>query len=77
MEQDVIRILAKYTEKGVSGITMESSLQSDLKLNSLDVVNLIVEFEDQYDISISDEEIMEIVRVKDIMDCLEKKCNHK
>ena len=74
MYQEVIKILAKYTEKDIKNITENSSLQSDLKLNSLDVVNIIVEFEEMFDISISDEEIMGITRVKDIVDCLEKKC---
>ena len=58
MYQEVIKILAKYTEKDIKNITENSSLQSDLKLNSLDVVNIIVEFEEMFDISISDEEIM-------------------
>lgn len=74
MYQDIIKILTKYTERDVKDIKENSSLQSDLKLNSLDVVNIVVEFEEMFDISISDEEIMGIVRVKDIVDCLEKKC---
>ena len=74
MHQEIINILAKYSENDVKSITENSSLQSDLKLSSLDVVNIVVELEEMYNISISDEEIMGITRVKDIVDCLEKKC---
>ena len=74
MHQEIINILAKYSENDVKSITENSSLQSDLKLSSLDVVNIVVELEEMYNISISDEEIMGITRVNDIVDCLEKKC---
>lgn len=73
MYEKVVKVLEKYRDKDTKEITPESSLQSDLKLNSLDVVNIIVEFEDMFDISISDDEIMKIVRVRDIVDCLERK----
>ena len=74
MYQEVIKILAKYSGNDVKSVTENTSLQSDLKLSSLDVVNIVVELEEMYNISISDEEIMGITRVKDIVDCLEKKC---
>ena len=43
MYQDIIEILSKYTENDVKSITEDSSLQSDLKLSSLDVVNIVIE----------------------------------
>jgi acyl carrier protein len=54
------------------GITMESKLVDDLKADSLDVVELIMDLEQEFDIEIPDEELPKVRTVGDIVEYLEK-----
>lgn len=53
-------------------ITVESSFQDDLDADSLDVVELIMAIEDEFDIEIPDEDAEKISTVKDAMEYIEK-----
>jgi len=55
-----------------SEITNESSFTNDLGADSLDTVELIMEFEKEFDISIPDEEAEKIQTVGMAVDYLEK-----
>lgn len=68
---DKIRnILTEYADiKG--NITEETNLINDLGLSSLDLVSIIVAFEDEFDIEIPDRKLSEIITVGDII-CLLK-----
>ncbi len=72
MIERVIRILADFTTLEKDKITKESGLATDLELNSLDVINVVVAFEDEFDIEIPDQKIKELVTVGDIVEYLEK-----
>ncbi len=67
MFEKVKEILSKFTDKI---ITPESSLESDLGLSSLEVVEIVCEFEETFDIEINDRDIRKFVLVKDIIDYL-------
>lgn len=71
MLERTISILEEYCESGCE-ITRDSSLVEDLGLSSLDVMNLIGEFEDEFDISIPDRIIPSIHTVDDIVCYLEE-----
>lgn len=73
MYDQIVKILKRYTDRDPQDITPDSRLQSDLELNSLDVVNIVIEFEDTFNISISDDEITKFFKVQDIVDCLVEK----
>ena len=64
--------LAKQFELDPSSITPETNLIDDIGADSLDVVELIMELEDEFGISISDEAAAELYTVGRIVDYLEK-----
>lgn len=49
-------------------VTLEASFQEDLEADSLDLVQLIMELEDQFGIKITDEEAEQILTVGDAVD---------
>lgn len=52
-------------------VVLEANLKDDLGLDSLDAVELNMALEEAFEISISDEELMKFVTVKDIVDYIE------
>ena len=73
MLEAIKEILIQYTEVEKSLITEDSNLQNDLDLNSFDVMNIVVDFEDTFDIEIPDEDVSGLVTVKDIEEYLAEK----
>ena len=55
-----------------SQVTPEASLTADLNADSLDTVELIMEFEKEFGVSIPDEETQKISTVQDVIDYIEK-----
>lgn len=66
----VREILAQYTEITAEQIAMESDLSADLGLNSLDVVEIVVAFEEAFEINISDRDIGKLRTVGDILELI-------
>ena len=64
--------LAAQFEVDPEQITMDTNLIDDLGADSLDVVELIMNIEDEFGVSISDEEAANLVTVQRIVDFLEK-----
>ena len=56
-------------EEELEGITPETKLTDDLDLDSLDVVEVIMAIEDDYDVSFAEEDL---VGIKTVGDALEK-----
>ena len=54
-------------------VTMEASFTDDLGADSLDVVELVMAFEDEFEIDIPDEEVGEIKTVGNAVDYISKK----
>lgn len=69
MFEKIKEILLQYTE--VTTINETSMLQADLGLNSLEMVEIVIAFEDAFHIEISDRDLTKFVNVKDIVDYLE------
>ena len=64
--------LAAQFEIDPDKITMETNLIDDLGADSLDVVELIMNIEDEFGVSISDEEAANLFTVQRIVEFLEK-----
>ena len=54
-------------------VVPEASFVDDLGADSLDLVELIMSMEEEFDISISDEDAEQIITVKDAIDSIESK----
>lgn len=54
-------------------ITREQSFETDLKADSLDMIELVMGFEEEFEIEITDDEAEEVKTVGDAMDLLAKK----
>ena len=52
-------------------ITRESKLLTDLKLNSLDLINLVCVAEDEFDIEIPDKKLKTFITVGDVIDYIQ------
>ena len=72
MFEQVKEILAKYVSPDIE-ITENSTLTSDLGLSSFDLVEIVTDFEDEFDIEISDRDIRKLIKVQDIIDYITDK----
>jgi len=63
IEGRVIEIISEQMGAEKSEITRETSFINDLNADSLDTVELVMEFEDEFDMSIPDEEAEKIQTV--------------
>lgn len=63
IEAKVINIISEQMGTEKSEITRETSFINDLNADSLDTVELVMEFEDEFDMSIPDEEAEKIQTV--------------
>lgn len=53
-------------------VTLEASFIDDLSADSLDIVELIMAFEEAFEIEISDEDAEKIKTVQDVLNYIEK-----
>lgn len=70
MLEKLTKIINDYTGKDFS-ITPETILIADLGMNSLDLVQLACQFEDEFDIEITDRAIGSIKTVGDVITLIE------
>lgn len=73
--EKVIQIIIDKLGVDESEVTREASFINDLGADSLDTVELIMEFEKEFDISIPDEESENIQTVGNAIDYLESQTN--
>lgn len=69
----VKKIIVEQLGVDESKVTMEASFRKDLEADSLDLVELIMAFEEEFGGSISDEEAQKIVTVGDAVKFLESR----
>ncbi|HEV8323662.1 MAG TPA: acyl carrier protein [Myxococcota bacterium] len=64
----VVAIIAERLDVEKEKVTMEASFQNDLGADSLAIVELVMELEEEFKIEISDEEAEKITTVKDAVE---------
>lgn len=72
MKNDVIEIISRVCEIPVKKISLDSNLVTDLELGSLDLVELVSEFEEKYNVVVEDKNVKGLQTVGDIVELLEK-----
>lgn len=75
MIDQIIAILSDFIELSPELITTESRLVEDLNLNSLDIVNIVIAFEEEFDIDVPDEDMLSMHTVGDIEKLLTENVN--
>ena len=73
MKEEVIKIIASVAEVPEESINLNTNLIADLDLESLDLVTLVSEIENKYELEIPDKEIKKIQTVEDMVNFL---CSH-
>lgn len=71
MFETIVDILTENAETVPAAITEQTELVSDMGFSSLDVVNLVVRFEDEFNIEIPDKDIRTLKTVGDILHYIE------
>ena len=68
VEEKIIEIVSEQMNIDKSEITRETSFVNDLNADSLDTVELVMEFEDEFELSIPDEVAEKIQTVGQVID---------
>ena len=69
----VKKIVADRLDKGADEVTIDAEFMKDLNADSLDVVELIMALEEEFEIEIPDEEAEQIKTVGDAVRYIEEK----
>jgi acyl carrier protein len=70
--QRIFELAAEHSQIPVDQITREHSFVSDLNFDSLESVEFAMDVEDEFEISLPDEEIQNFRTVGDMIDYLQK-----
>jgi acyl carrier protein len=73
VDEKVKEIISKQLGVDMSEVTPEASFVEDLGADSLDTVELVMAFEEAFNIEIPDEDAEKIAKVKDAVDYISKK----
>ncbi|MEZ6132943.1 MAG: acyl carrier protein [Planctomycetaceae bacterium] len=73
VEEKVISIVSDQLDTPKEDIDSKSSFVDDLKADSLDIVELVMALEDEFDIKIPDEDYDKIKTVGDVISYIEAK----
>lgn len=77
IKEKVIKIVCEQLGQSEDKVTEETSFINDLGADSLDTVELVMELEDQFELSIPDEEAEKIKTVGDAIKFIEENLEKK
>ena len=75
MLQEIIEIICEYVEVEPDMITQETSLRTDIGATSFDLMNIAVEIERRWHISVPNDRLPTIKTVGDILSLLPEQAN--
>ncbi len=67
IQEQVVKILTPYVkdQDALANVSLETNILEDLKVNSARLVDVVLAFEDAFDIEIADEDVDEVNTVGD------------
>ncbi|HHU24461.1 MAG: acyl carrier protein [Bacilli bacterium] len=71
--EKVVKIIGDVLNFSIDDLTLDTHLQDDLGIDSLDVVELMMAMEDAFAIAIDDEEMKDLRTIGDIVAYLQNK----
>jgi acyl carrier protein len=77
IKDKVVDIICQRLEVPKEKVTMETKYQEDLGADSLDIAELVMEFEDEFDINIPDDAENKIKTVGDTVKFIEEQSGKK
>lgn len=66
------KILADQLDADIDSITMDTDIADDLGADSLDVVEMLMSIEDEFDVEIPDEQIEALKTVGNVVDYIQE-----
>lgn len=66
------KVICEYADVAESSLTEETNIRTDLGLNSLELVNMAVAIEDEFDVEIPDREALGLETIGDAVALIEK-----
>lgn len=73
MENKIKEIISEQFNLDVEKVNLDTNFQDDLNADSLDLVELIMAFEDEFNLEINDEDVANIKTVSDALEEISKK----
>lgn len=70
MLEKIRDVMLEYIEVSRESITPETRFLADLQMNSLDIMDMVGQLEDEFDVVIATEDLNEIFTVQDLIDYL-------
>jgi len=72
VNERISKIVSERLGVDETEVKKEATFKEDLGADSLDVVELVMELEDEFDLEISDEDAEKITTVGDVMEYIER-----
>ena len=72
MLEKLIEVICRYVDIDPAKLNENTNIRSELGLNSLELVNIAVAIEDEFDVEIPDREVMNIETLADAVAIIEK-----
>jgi acyl carrier protein len=75
VQSKVVEIIGRYAKdkEALAGVTEETNILEDLKVNSARLVDVILDFEDEFDIEVEDEDADAVNTVGDAVALIQSK----
>ncbi|KEH99355.1 acyl carrier protein [Clostridium novyi A str. 4552] len=70
----VKKVMADHLEISEDEIKLESDFQDDLGVDSLDIFEIVMEIEDEFDLEIPNEDIENVKTVGDLVKYIDSRC---
>ena len=72
LADEICAAIAKQLRKPVAEVTVDKKLKEDLSADSLDLVELMMNLEEQYHITIADEDLVKMRTIGDVVNYITK-----